>query len=114
MGPHPVRCWLSRTLSFGFQESEKLSDRDDFDRLNPVKTQEIVVSADKPAYSCRCRAGDELGIVWVSNIGNSCWDDFDGLYKGEEFLFDHTSDLSRREFKLGIGQHSNVFIKYGG
>lgn len=65
---NPARLLSCRTLWFGFQELEECRDRDDLERLDLVKAQEIIVPADKPAYSTRRRIGDEFGIVWVSNL----------------------------------------------
>lgn len=49
---NPVRTLPCSALSFGFQELEECRHRDDLDLLDLAKTQEILVSADKPAYSC--------------------------------------------------------------
>jgi hypothetical protein len=46
---------LGSTLWSGYQDSEERRDRDDLKRLDLVKAQEVVVSADEPAYSCCCR-----------------------------------------------------------
>lgn len=59
---------LADALWPGFQELEECCDRDDPDRMDLVKAQKVVVSADQPVHSCRCRTGDELGILRVSNL----------------------------------------------
>jgi hypothetical protein len=76
-----------------------------------MKAQEIVVAADEPADAGGYRAGDEFGVVWVSDFGSDQWRHFDGLDEGEKFFFDQASYLGIRELEFWIGQYSNVFIE---
>ncbi len=64
-------------LWFGVQPLEECRDRDDLDRLDAVKAQEIVISADNPAHPCRYCTSDEFRIVRVANLGNGCVEGFD-------------------------------------
>lgn len=76
-----------------------------------MKAPEIVVAADEPADAGGYRAGDEFGVVWVSDFWRDQWRHFDGLDEGEKFFFDQASDLGVRELEFWIGQYSNVFIE---
>jgi hypothetical protein len=49
---------------------QKCCDGDNFYRFDSMKAQEIIITADEPAYAGGDGTGNELGVIGIAQLGD--------------------------------------------